>query len=70
VTWHWLKGHAGHDGNERCDWLATEAIAKVRRDFSPEQLNAALAKFAEAAKFAAAEDPSESEDLFTDESQT
>ena len=19
VSWHWLKGHAGHAGNERCD---------------------------------------------------
>lgn len=25
VTWHWVKGHAGHAENERCDVLATEA---------------------------------------------
>lgn len=25
VTWHWVKGHAGHDENERCDELATGA---------------------------------------------
>lgn len=25
VTWHWIKGHAGHPSNERADWLATRA---------------------------------------------
>ena len=25
VSWHWVKGHAGHSLNERCDQLATEA---------------------------------------------
>lgn len=25
VTFHWLKGHAGHPENERCDRLAVEA---------------------------------------------
>ena len=25
VTFHWLKGHAGHPENERCDVLATTA---------------------------------------------
>ncbi|MEE1114940.1 MAG: ribonuclease HI [Eubacterium sp.] len=25
VTFHWVKGHAGHDMNERCDTLATTA---------------------------------------------
>jgi len=42
VTWHWLKGHAGHDGNERCDLLANEAIANIKKSFNPEQLKAAL----------------------------
>ena len=27
VTFHWLKGHAGHPDNERCDQLAVEAGA-------------------------------------------
>ncbi|MCL2372177.1 MAG: ribonuclease HI [Defluviitaleaceae bacterium] len=27
VTFHWVKGHAGHPENERCDQLAREAIA-------------------------------------------
>ena len=25
VTWNWVKGHAGHPQNERCDELATTA---------------------------------------------
>jgi ribonuclease HI len=30
VHWHWVRGHAGHDLNERADALAREAIAEVR----------------------------------------
>jgi len=30
VRWHWVRGHAGHDLNERADALAREAIAEVR----------------------------------------
>jgi len=29
VTWHWLKGHAGHRQNERADRLATTARQKL-----------------------------------------
>jgi ribonuclease HI len=25
ITWNWVKGHAGHEYNERCDALATGA---------------------------------------------
>jgi ribonuclease HI len=25
VDWHWVKGHSGHDENERCDVLARDA---------------------------------------------
>jgi len=31
VHWHWVKGHAGHDMNERADELARQAIAEVRK---------------------------------------
>jgi len=30
VRWHWVRGHAGHDLNERADQLVHEAIAEMR----------------------------------------
>lgn len=30
IRWHWVRGHAGHDMNERADILAREAIAEIR----------------------------------------
>ena len=45
VDWRWLKGHAGHAGNERCDQLANEEIAKVRQCFKPEELQEQLARY-------------------------
>lgn len=45
VQWNWLKGHSGNDGNERCDQLANEAIAEIKKAFSSEQLKVALALF-------------------------
>jgi len=30
VRWHWVKGHSGHDVNERADALVQEAIAEIR----------------------------------------
>ncbi len=29
VTWTWVRGHAGHPGNERADTLARKEIARV-----------------------------------------
>ncbi|RLB40237.1 MAG: ribonuclease HI [Deltaproteobacteria bacterium] len=28
IQWNWLRGHSGHRENERCDFLAKEAIKK------------------------------------------
>ena len=32
IEWIWVKGHAGHEGNERADALANEGVAKVLRE--------------------------------------
>jgi ribonuclease HI len=29
VEWHWVRGHAGHDGNERADALANKGVASL-----------------------------------------
>ncbi len=29
VEWHWVKGHAGHPGNERADALANKGVESV-----------------------------------------
>jgi ribonuclease HI len=32
VDWRWVKGHTGHEGNERADALANQAMDEVARD--------------------------------------
>ena len=32
LSWHWVKGHAGHAGNERADQLANQGVDSVRHD--------------------------------------
>ena len=29
IEWHWVKGHAGHPGNERADALANQGVEQV-----------------------------------------
>jgi len=35
ITWNWVKGHAGHPENERCDSLATSAADGSRLLIDP-----------------------------------
>ena len=45
IKWCWVKGHSGHEMNERCDALAGEQIAKIKRELSPDQLRQKLDAF-------------------------
>lgn len=35
VQWQWVRGHTGHPENERCDALANEAIAELKKPSDP-----------------------------------
>lgn len=45
IEWKWLKGHAGHAENERCDALANEAIDRIQAAHTPAQLKKLLEDF-------------------------
>lgn len=48
VHWRWLKGHAGHPLNERCDRLAAAEIGALRKRYSAAQLAALKEEFLKA----------------------
>jgi len=31
IEWKWVRGHKGHPENERCDWLARNALKKCKK---------------------------------------
>jgi ribonuclease HI len=45
IIWRWLKGHAGHSLNERCDQIACAEVDKIRRQYTPAKLAELLAEF-------------------------
>ncbi|MCD6050137.1 MAG: rnhA 2 [Verrucomicrobia bacterium] len=47
VSWHWVKGHAGHAENERCDELATKAMDDIRKRYTKAELQVCLKEFNE-----------------------
>lgn len=45
VVWHWVRGHSGNRGNERCDLLAMQEAERLKKSSTREQLANALAEF-------------------------
>ena len=42
TNWSWTKGHAGHDDNNRCDWLAQNAARKQISSWADGRAHGAL----------------------------
>ena len=45
VEWHWVRGHAGDEFNERCDFLATQEIERLKTKHTAAELKAACDQF-------------------------
>jgi ribonuclease HI len=45
IEWNWVRGHSGHEQNERCDQLAVAAMRELMNKMSPAELRAALEAF-------------------------
>jgi ribonuclease HI len=45
VAWHWVRGHAGHPLNERCDVLAVQETKQFRQTHTAAQRQAACETF-------------------------
>lgn len=54
IEWRWLKGHAGHKENERCDELANAEMTRIRKAHTREQLRELLRQFKEVSETGAA----------------
>ena len=45
IVWRWVKGHAGHAQNERCDELARRQVVGIRQTHTTAQLEGMLTRF-------------------------
>ena len=44
IDWHWIKGHAGHDGNERADQLANLGADQVTKNLQTQQVTSPVSE--------------------------
>ncbi|MFC3901767.1 ribonuclease HI / DNA polymerase-3 subunit epsilon [Acinetobacter marinus] len=47
IDWHWIKGHAGHEGNERADQLANKGVDSLASSKAPATSDEAKKKVTE-----------------------